>query len=179
MTEVSKRSELIGMLEECGSAIVVLDYHLFDIANIDDLLHLGKRFPLVSWVLFSAELAEQTVVRLSAEQNFSIVLKDDSAHEIASAMRCAVGGTRFLCRHATDILLAAKDSKLTATEIEILKQIALGKSAKEIAAERYSSIHTIRTHKKNIFRKIDVNTTYEAMRYAMRAGIIEMVEYYI
>jgi DNA-binding NarL/FixJ family response regulator len=50
---------------------------------------------------------------------------------------------------------------------------------KEIAVERNSSIHTITTHKKNIFRKINVNTIYEATKYALRAGLVEMVEYYI
>jgi DNA-binding NarL/FixJ family response regulator len=69
--------------------------------------------------------------------------------------------------------------QLTSTEMEVLRRIALGKSVKEIAAERNSSIHTIATHKKNIFRKINVNTIYEATKYALRAGLVEMVEYYI
>ncbi|MDY6099278.1 MAG: LuxR C-terminal-related transcriptional regulator, partial [Bacteroidaceae bacterium] len=56
---------------------------------------------------------------------------------------------------------------------------AYGKSVKEIAAERNSSVHTITTHKKNIFRKINVNTIYEATKYALRAGLLEMVEYCI
>lgn len=57
--------------------------------------------------------------------------------------------------------------------------IASGFSAKEIAAKRVSSIHTITTHKKNIFRKLGVNNIYEATRYAFRVGLIELVEYYI
>lgn len=70
-------------------------------------------------------------------------------------------------------------SVLTATETDILKLIARGKSVKEIAAERISSVHTIVTHKKNIFRKLGVNNVYEATRYALRAGLVELVEYYI
>ena len=35
------------------------------------------------------------------------------------------------------------------------------------------------THKKNIFRKLGVNNVYEATRYALRAGLVEMMEYYI
>ena len=70
-------------------------------------------------------------------------------------------------------------SLLTTTEIEILKLVAQGKSVKEIAAIRISSVHTIITHKKNIFRKLNVNTIHEATRYAFRAGIIDMAEYCI
>jgi DNA-binding NarL/FixJ family response regulator len=57
--------------------------------------------------------------------------------------------------------------------------IARGLSVKEIAQERVSSIHTIVTHKKNIFRKLEVNNVYEATKYALRAGLVEMVEYYL
>ena len=68
---------------------------------------------------------------------------------------------------------------LTPSEIEILKLICRGMSVKEMAAERVSSIHTIITHKKNIFRKLEVNNVYEATKYALRAGIVDMVDYYI
>ena len=56
---------------------------------------------------------------------------------------------------------------------------AEGKTAKEIASLRNSSIHTIITHKKNIFHKLEVNSTYESTKYAIRAGIAEAIEYYI
>ena len=68
---------------------------------------------------------------------------------------------------------------LTATEMEIIKAIAQGKTTKEIAEERFSSIHTITTHRKNIFRKLDVNTAHEAIKYAIRAGWVHPSEFYI
>ena len=68
---------------------------------------------------------------------------------------------------------------LTNTEKIILKEIALGKTTKEIAAERNLSFHTINSHRKNIFRKLEVNNVHEATKYAMRAGIVDMAEYYI
>ena len=71
------------------------------------------------------------------------------------------------------------DNKLTVTEQEILKEIAMGKTTKEIAAKRFVSSHTIMTHRKNIFRKLNVNNIHEATKYAMRAGIVDMAEYYI
>ena len=55
----------------------------------------------------------------------------------------------------------------------------LGKTVKEIADLRNSSVHTIITHEKNLFRKLEVNNVYEATKYALKAGLIELVEYYI
>jgi DNA-binding CsgD family transcriptional regulator len=48
-----------------------------------------------------------------------------------------------------------------------------------IADERSLSIHTIATHRKNIFRKIGVNNVLEAIRYAARTGVIDAGNYYI
>lgn len=52
-------------------------------------------------------------------------------------------------------------------------------TTKEIAQKRVSSFHTVNTHRKNIFRKLNVNNAYEAVRYALRAGIVDAAEYYI
>lgn len=54
-----------------------------------------------------------------------------------------------------------------------------GKTTKEIAAEKNLSFHTINSHRKNIFRKLGVNNVHEATKYAMRAGIVDLAEYYI
>jgi DNA-binding NarL/FixJ family response regulator len=61
----------------------------------------------------------------------------------------------------------------------MLRGVAQGKTTKEIAYERYSSIHTVNTHKKNIFRKLQVNTAHEAVKYAFRAGLVDPSEFYI
>ena len=91
---------------------------------------------------------------------------------------------RYICHRATEILIDSQlkeepATNLTSTEIEILRSIAQGKTTKEIAAERYSSIHTINTHRKNIFKKLKVNTAHEAVKYAFRAGLVDTSEFYI
>ena len=180
---VADKSQLMSVLDECGAGIVVLDYTLFDFQGIDDFLNLVNRFSEANWLLFSAELSEGFIRRLSFEHRISMVLKECSGDEITSALRCAVVGERFLCHQVTNLLVSTPESfaksLLTASETEVLRLIAQGKSVKEIAAERNSSIHTITTHKKNIFRKLQINSVYEATKYALRAGLLEMVEYYI
>lgn len=72
-----------------------------------------------------------------------------------------------------------EENRLTPTETEILRDIALGLTTREIAEKRYSSFHTVNTHRKNIFRKIGVNNVHEATLYALRAGLVDSAEYYI
>jgi DNA-binding NarL/FixJ family response regulator len=45
--------------------------------------------------------------------------------------------------------------------------------------EKNLSFHTINTHRKNIFHKLQVNNLHEATKYALRAGILSVAEYMI
>lgn len=75
--------------------------------------------------------------------------------------------------------ITKEDFKLTRTETEILKDIAMGMTTKEIAEKRFSSFHTVNTHRKNIFHKLGVNNVHEATKYALRSGLVDAAEYYI
>ena len=179
--------EMIEQLRQNPDAIVVLDYTLFDINDVEELQILHDRFPEVRWLLFSVDLSLDFVKRVMAMgQGFSVLLKESPMHEIREAIDYAIHNRRYICQRTTEQLFAPEQQstdedevKLTRTEIEILKDIALGMTTKEIAEKRYSSFHTINTHRKNIFRKIGVNNVHEATKYALRAGLVDSAEYYI
>jgi DNA-binding NarL/FixJ family response regulator len=183
---VEDKTELIELLKQKPDSVVVLDYTLFDINDIDELEILGERFPLAQWVLFSVELSLEFVRRaIAVSPCFSILLKESTLHEIRECLQYACRGQRYICQRVTELLLAPQtkrveeDVRLTKTETEILKDIALGLTTKEIADRRFSSFHTVNTHRKNIFRKLGVNTVHEATKYALRAGLVDSAEYYI
>jgi DNA-binding NarL/FixJ family response regulator len=188
LLEADNKAELIAQLRLHPQAVVVLDYTLFDFAEADELLALHERFKEVHWILFSDELSTAFLRRMLLGSNaFSVVMKDNSKEEIGTAIQCASRNERYICNHASNLLLSntpaptarPANQLLTSTEQTILKEIALGKTTKEIAAERNLSFHTINSHRKNIFRKLGVNNVHEATKYAMRAGIVDLAEYYI
>ena len=187
IAKADSKSELIKLLLSYPEAIVVLDYTLSDFTSIDELLNLSYRFSKVSWLLFSDELSYDFLRRLVINsENYSVVLKSCDQDEINMALIQMLRGERFICNRVTNQLLQPQKQQtevseqiLTATEKEILKEIALGRTTKEIAANRHLSFHTIITHRKNIFRKLDVNNAHEAIKYAMRAGLVDLAEYYI
>lgn len=179
------KAGLVALLKEQKHAVVVLDYTLFDFADEDQLLITSERFENVTWILLSEELTSRFLVRmLYASHNFSVVFKDGPLSELRSALSAAERGERYISQKATELVLSQRVEEerpdvLTTTEAEILRSVARGKTTKEIAAERFSSIHTINTHKKNIFRKLKVNTAHEATKYALRAGLVDPSEFYI
>jgi DNA-binding NarL/FixJ family response regulator len=179
------REGLIQLLKEHEDAVVFLDYTLFDFTDEDMLLIVAERFSLSEWILISDELTPQFIrhVVYSSHQ-FSVVFKDGPMSEIREALQAVDRHTRYLSQRALEFIITQQQEEekpdiLTATETEIVKAIALGKTTKEIAAERFSSIHTVTTHRKNIFRKLGINTAHEAVKYALRAGLIDPSEFYI
>ena len=79
--------------------------------------------------------------------------------------------------HDIDDAIRAKVMSEEDIPLEIRK--VLGMTTKEIAEKRFSSFHTVNTHRKNIFRKLNVNNVHEATKYALRAGLVDTAEYYI
>lgn|ERR1035437_4395296 len=186
--DATEKKELLALLSEYPDSIVILDYTLFDFESVNELLILEVRFEKAEWILFSDELSDEFLrTLLYNTHSFSVLMKDCTKEEIGSAFKEALKGYRYICNHVSNLLLDINKNFqslnarqiLTITEQEILKEMALGKTTKEIASHRNVSVHTIMTHRKNIFRKIEVNNVHEATKYAMRAGIVDLAEYYI
>jgi DNA-binding NarL/FixJ family response regulator len=81
---------------------------------------------------------------------------------------------------ATDISLldvldgaVAAPHGLSARELEVLRQLARGKSNREIAAELVISEHTVARHVQNIFRKLGVGSRTAAGAFAFEHGLIQ------
>ena len=179
------RAGLVELLKAHESAVVLLDYTLFDFADEEQLLIVTERFGLSDWILISDDLTPQFIRRVVySSHQFSVVFKDGSLAEIREALSAVNRHTRYLSQRALESIITQQQEEdtpniLTQTETEIVKAIAQGKTTKEIAAERFSSIHTITTHRKNIFRKLGINTAHELVKYALRAGLIDPSEFYI
>ncbi len=181
----SDKTSLVEQLKRHENAIVVLDYTLFNFADEDQLLIVSERFALSQWLLISEELTPQFLRRIIySSHQFSVIFKDGPIKDLRDALRAVSRHERFISQRALEVIISQQQDEekpdiLTATEAEIVRAIAQGKTTKEIAEERFSSIHTITTHRKNIFRKLGINTAHEVIKYAIRAGLVDPSEFYI
>lgn len=180
------KAGLTDLLKQHEHAVVLLDYTLFDFADEEQLLIVSERFALSQWILISDDLTVPFLSRMVySSHQFSIVYKDGPLHELREALRATSRHERYISQRALENFIAQRQSSderpslLTATETEIVRAIAQGKKTKEIAEERFLSIHTVTTHRKNIFRKLNVNTAHEVVKYALRAGLVDSSEFYI
>jgi DNA-binding NarL/FixJ family response regulator len=102
--------------------------------------------------------------------------------EIIHAIYAIIKGERFFCNKVLNILVERhmmKDEEddcsatnLTLREMDITRLIAEGKTSKEVANQLHISQHTVQTHRKNIMRKLKVNSVSELTLYAVNTGLI-------
>ena len=180
------KSSILNFLKKHANGVVVLDYTMVDV-SVEFLIVIHSRYPEADFILFSDSLVTDFIKRvIYSSTRFSIILKDTSRVEIEVGLSKVAKMNQFICEKvANQILISETEScenlisPLTATEREILKLLAMGKTTKDIASMRFLSVNTVMTHRKNIFRKLSVNNVHEATRYAIRAGLVDPMEYYI
>jgi DNA-binding NarL/FixJ family response regulator len=188
MHDVDTKKDLQALLHRDSNRIVVLDYTLADFHDVWELFNMSQRYTATQWIIFSEELSRDFVNRIYASsENISILLKDAPFDECKLAIEESIRGERYFNENlihnspeADETSTECDDKKvLSDTEQTILRLMALGKTTKEIAMEKNLSFHTINTHRKNIFHKLQVNNLHEATKYALRAGILSVAEYMI
>lgn len=185
LIEVNSYTSLLDELRKCPESIVITDYSLFDFSSLDHFLNIKSGAKKSVWLLFSEEPGEHFLRQLLlADDSISVVLKHYTKKIIIEALMSIKKGGVYWCEYAQSVMKSEVDNgrvvvNLTASEKNILHEIALGKTTKEIAVEKNLSFHTVNTHRRNIYSKLGVNSVNEATRYALQAGLIDLMEYYI
>ncbi|MGG5507526.1 MULTISPECIES: response regulator transcription factor [unclassified Myroides] len=156
--------------------------------HVDAIYELKTTYERSTWVMWLEELPEvwlKKMLHMKSVNGFNMVQQSNTIQELIKALTSICQEEHYIAACVQEVFNSYKstafkvDQVLTNAEREILKEIATGKMTKEIAADRNISIHTVITHRKNIFKKLEVNSVHDATRYAIRAGIITVNDYYI
>lgn len=185
----STKMELHSALLSNSGAVVIVDFDSLAVNSIDEVSVLSICFPHSNW-LFVADIPDETfLMPLTASfSKANFVLKTNEYDVIATAILSTVAGKKYYCSEALQIIMdghnrkkesSGKKGLLTNTELELVQLFTQGKTAKEIAELRCLSHHTINTHRKNIFRKLNLNNVQELIKYALKNGLVDLTEYYI
>ena len=106
--------------------------------------------------------------------------KECDGDEIIHAIHSLIKGERFFCNNVLNILLNkdlieeedCSPTSLTEREVEIIQEISLGLTSKQIGEKLHISAHTVQTHRKNILRKLQIGSVSELILYAIRTGLV-------
>jgi DNA-binding NarL/FixJ family response regulator len=169
------------LAREHNPDIVILDYSLPELNGLD-LTHLLRRaLPRVQILLYTMHDREEIILDVLRAGVRGFVLKSDSErHLIAALDALSINRPYFsgaISETLLDKFLEAKAtmaaSSLTQREREVVQQIAEGRINKEIAAILTISVKTVETHRASAMRKLNLRTTADLVRYAVRNNIVQ------
>jgi DNA-binding NarL/FixJ family response regulator len=183
LSEATDEEELLELLKAHPARVVIMDYNQSGYFNTETVAKVKKASPQSNLLIISADDDKQNIYKVLENGVNSFITKSCDEQEIIDAIKAADRGEKFFCSKVLDYLLEKsfpkneKDAScepvpLSPREIEIVRLIAKGLIAKEIAEELNLSTHTIYTHRKNILKKLGLSTASELMVYAVKQGLL-------
>ncbi len=180
LAEATNGQETLQLALQLHPDLVLLDVRMPGHDGIACLGRLRAELPALPVLMFSAYDNPTYIARAVALGAAGYLIKTCSDDELLSAIRRSAAGesiwTREELRRVTGALSTPRGAvdlevPLTKRENEVLKQLALGLSNKEIARVLSISYETVKEHVQHILRKVGVADRTQAAVWAVRKGL--------
>ena len=180
--EAENASDLMELLNKEQWSIVVLDINMPGKSGLEALKDIKQIYPNLPVLILSMFSEDQYGLRAIKAGASGYLKKVSAPTELVVAIRKIVSGRKYinpsLAEKLAENLGNDKNNylheKLSDREYQIMCNIALGKSAEEIAEELSLSINTIYTYRNRIFEKMSMKSNVELTQYAVQNKLIEV-----
>lgn len=180
VVETSGRFEVVSQYSNCEDAIthlledlpdvILMDIGLPGMSGVEGTIRIKKRLPTcIILIITVMEDSEKVFQSLCAGAGGYIVKNsnvDDIVRSIDEALAGGAPMSLQIAKMVVQSFTRSSDSPLSGRETEVLQGIAQGKSYTKIALELFVSKDTVRSHIKNIYQKLSVNSKAEALKVA-------------
>jgi DNA-binding NarL/FixJ family response regulator len=184
--EASTGLEAVVQAKELLPDIVILDISMPDLNGADAARRIQMASKNTEILILSMHYSDQLIREIVDAGARGYVLKSDSDRDLLLAVEALARHKPFFTSKATEVVQSETNSsgavrkipnsfrdRITSREREIIQLLSEGKKNKEIASLLSISIKTVETHRSNVMRKLEIHTTSELVRYAVRNQIIE------
>lgn len=176
--------EIIGSVNNGIAAIVeirknkphcaVLDYNMPGANGLEVFLESRRWSPDTRFVLLTGTATAATIRNLVAAGIHGVCLKEGTETEVLDVVRQVCAGKTAISAAAAQLLKTAPpDIGLTDRELAVLQAIARGHTNASAAGLLGVSPKTVDTHRTNLMRKFEVNSTAALLVTAVRAGLLD------
>ncbi|MGV0624735.1 response regulator [Mycolicibacter minnesotensis] len=184
VAEASDGSEVLAALQETPVDLAILDIAMPRMTGLQAAREINRSHPHVRVLMLSMHDNEQYFFEALRAGASGYVLKSVADRDLLAACRATIRGEPFLYAGAVTALIrdflhrarqgtTLPETILTPREEEVLKLIAEGLSAREIAKTLGISAKTVDRHRTNTLQKLGLRDRLALTRYAIRTGLIE------
>ncbi len=180
--EAANAFELMELLKSKEWSIVVLDINMPGKSGLEALKDIKQIYPHLPVLILSMFSEDQYGLRAIKAGASGYLKKVSAPTELVTAIRKIVSGRKYINQQLAEKLadsLGATEKetlheKLSDREYQIMCNIALGKSAEEIAEELSISINTVYSYRNRILEKMSMKSNVELTQYAVQNKLIEI-----
>ena len=180
--EFSSAEDLIEAFDEIEAEVVLIDLGLPGISGTEAIRILKQEYPRVELVVLSVYEDDDSVFQAICAGASGYLTKPVMPQQLLEAVEHAFcGGTAMSPKIARKMLDIFKnnvppphrtDYKLTKRENEVLTLLTQGEDCRRIADKLFVSQYTVRAHLRNIYEKLHVQSSTEAVSKALTERVI-------
>jgi DNA-binding NarL/FixJ family response regulator len=184
IAEAANGRQAVALAEEHRPDAVVMDVAMPILNGIEAARQISNKLPQTAVVFLSMHSDEGYVLKALKAGARGYLLKDSAEHDLINAVKAVSEGKSFFSpaiskmlvedyvRQMQELKLEDSYDLLTTRERELLQLLAEGKNNKDVANILNLSLHTVETHRSNIFQKLNLHSGAELILYAIRKGVI-------
>ncbi len=173
--------EAVAKSRELRPDIVVMDFAMPELNGIEATRQIRAAVPRTEVLILSMHESERLVHEMLVAGARGYILKTDAGEFLVAALQALSEHKPYFTPKVGTLVLKGylnpetrESPELTPREREIIQLIAEGKATKEIAETLGISNKTAETHRTNLMRKLDLHSTADVVRYALRNEIVQL-----
>jgi DNA-binding NarL/FixJ family response regulator len=172
--EVANGHDLLPLLAKVEADFVLLDVQLPGVDGLGCLEALAEHHPQVKVAMLSAVEDPQVIESAFRRGARGYIFKSVNPFDLPAAIRQIVDESvihRSLGARAGAVP-ATRTGGLSEKEVAVLVELCHGHTNKQIAARLWLSEQTVKFHLRNIYRKLEIKSRTEALRYAYEHDLV-------
>ena len=171
--EASNGLEVLEFLSQNKADVVVLDINMPEMDGIKCAKKIKSLYPEIKIIILTMYAQKSFIEEIVKIGIDGCLLKNNTGKELSDAIARVTSGKSYYDQIQNFSKEEVKQNyTLSDRELEIIRKLGDGMTSSQIASELYISEHTVKTHRKNILRKLDLHSSSELIQYALNNGII-------
>ena len=162
--------ELVELVKQHQPDLVITDISMPDmtgIAAIAALKRINKHLKIICLTMHDEQEYAEGAIAAGAK---GYVLKHEASESLIEAVNQVLNGGTYI---STSITVDPDKPKLSSRQISVLRLLAQGKSARQVADELFISPRTVEFHKYSIMKLVNAKTSAELIQYALNHGLMD------
>jgi len=182
VAEAEEGKDAIRKTHKNKPDVAVIDISMPGLDGLEVCSQLHSYYPELPILILTMHEEEQFVVRAIESGAMGYISKRSAPEQLVNAIRKVHSGKRYLTSEAAESLAlrVAKgiDGKspldtLSMRELQVLRQLAMGQTNREIADSYHISVKTVDTYRHRLLKKLNLRNNAELSRFAIQNQLIE------